>query len=52
MRKQSLMSDFEHCAGSLPFRLGMVDFDCCEIRHKFTASESKAKTNQVSHSIT
>ena len=29
------MSDFEHCAGSSPFCLGMVDFDCCGVKHKF-----------------
>ena len=29
------MGDFEHCAGSSPFCLGMVDFDCCGVKHKF-----------------
>ena len=33
--KQSLMGDFERCAGSSPFCLGMVDFDCCGVKHKF-----------------
>ena len=40
--KQSLMSDFECCAGSLPFCLGMVDFDCnsCGVKHKFDNQEN------------
>ena len=35
--KQSLMTDFEHCAGS---SLGMVDFDCCGVKHKFDNQEN------------
>ena len=29
------MTDFKRCAGSLTFCLGMVDFDCCGVKHKF-----------------
>ena len=38
--KQSLMGDFERCAGSSPFCLGMVDFDCCGVKHKFDNQEN------------
>ena len=34
------MTDFERCAGSSPFCLGMVDFDCCGVKHKFDNQEN------------
>ena len=34
------MGDFERCAGSSPFCLGMVDFDCCGVKHKFDNQEN------------
>ena len=34
------MGDFEHCASSSPFCLGMVDFDCCRVKHKFDNQEN------------
>ena len=34
------MTDFERCAGSSPFYLGMVDFDCCGVKHKFDNQEN------------
>ena len=34
------MGDFERCADSSPFCLGMVDFDCCRVKHKFDNQEN------------
>ena len=34
------MTDFERCAGSSLFCLGMVDFDCCGVKHKFDNQEN------------
>ena len=34
------MGDFERYAGSSPFCLGMVDFDCCGVKHKFDNQEN------------
>ena len=34
------MGDFERCACSSPFCLGMVDFDCCGVKHKFDNQEN------------
>ena len=38
--KQSGMSDFKRCAGSSPFCLGMVDFDCCVVKNKLDNQEN------------
>ena len=49
--KQSLISDFECCAGSSPFCLGMVDFDRCGVKHKFDnqhVTSSATSTNPFS----
>ena len=44
------MGDFERCAGSSPFCLGMVDFDCCGVKHKFDkhVTSSATSTNPFS----